>query len=164
MSDWITKAVVVALVSLFLLAAAGPARATTATPTPVPTVPICVGSCRGGGVSISDLLTCVNIFLGDLRLDRCHACDGDENGEVAIHELMQAVGNALSGACRDVPTVTPTPSPTPTATRDPNGFRVTGAAGEYPGGPNTPRARGVTVTINPLSWSHLVTTATDYNP
>jgi hypothetical protein len=70
----------------------------TATPTATPTPNPCTGDCDGSStVSISDLITCVNISLGSLPLANCPACDPDGSGTVSISELIQAVGNSLNG-------------------------------------------------------------------
>jgi hypothetical protein len=58
----------------------------------------CVGDCDGSSsVSISDLITCVNISLGGLPLANCPACDPDGSGTVSISELIRAVNNSLNG-------------------------------------------------------------------
>ncbi len=70
------------------------------TPTPTPTggvPPACVGDCDGSGeVSISELITLVNVALG-APLAQCPAGDRDGDGEIGIDELVAAVNNALNG-------------------------------------------------------------------
>lgn len=67
----------------------------------IPTPPaVCVGDCDGsGGVQINELVTGVNIALGQTALSACEAFDRDDSGSVAISELVAAVNNALLG-CR----------------------------------------------------------------
>jgi hypothetical protein len=62
-------------------------------------VPACVGDCnRDGAVTVDELLTGVNIALGNLPIDRCTAFDTNADGAVTIDELLTAVNNAL-GIC-----------------------------------------------------------------
>jgi hypothetical protein len=61
--------------------------------------PGCLGDCEGDGtVAIADLVKGVAIALGMQAVGVCSAMDGDQNGAVAVNELVQAVNNALS-AC-----------------------------------------------------------------
>jgi hypothetical protein len=63
------------------------------------TAPHCVGDCNGDRtVSINELITGVNIALGNQPLSVCPAFDPSGDGSVAINELITAVNNAL-GAC-----------------------------------------------------------------
>jgi hypothetical protein len=74
--------------------------APTETATAVPTGPVvaCVGDCNGTGqVQISELVTCVNVALGNTPPGNCPACDANSGGKVEINELIVAVNNALSG-------------------------------------------------------------------
>ncbi len=76
----------------------------------------CGGDCNGdGAVSIGDLILSVNISLDRADLSSCLAIDGDQNGVVAINELVLAVRHGLSG-CPATPTPSLTPIPTATAT------------------------------------------------
>ena len=85
------------------LAAAEPTR--TATPTsnvpvstPTPGEGACPGDCDGDhGVSISELITAVNIALGNQGLETCVAADADGDGALLINELISAVTRALQG-------------------------------------------------------------------
>lgn len=74
---------------------------TIGTETPVtPTLPpaTCLGDCDGSGdVVVSELVTMVNIALGNFPLSRCPAGDGDSDGAIRINELVGAVSNALNG-------------------------------------------------------------------
>jgi hypothetical protein len=64
------------------------------TPPPV----ACVGDCDGDHmVVISELITGVNIALGNSPISTCTAFDPNHDGMVAINELVAAVGNALNG-------------------------------------------------------------------
>jgi hypothetical protein len=75
----------------------------TRTPTPTitrtPTTPgACVGDCgRDGTVTVSELITMVNIALGTADAGTCTAGDADGDGEIKISELITAVNYALSG-------------------------------------------------------------------
>jgi hypothetical protein len=71
-------------------------RGVTVTPTATP-VP-CVGDCDGSGVvTVSDLVTGVNIVLDNQPITRCPAFDPDDSGTVTISELIQGVNNTLNG-------------------------------------------------------------------
>ena len=48
-------------------------------------------------VSIGELVTIVNIALGNIPVSDCPAGDRDGNGNIVIAELIAAVNNALSG-------------------------------------------------------------------
>jgi len=59
---------------------------------------VCVGDCDGSGsVEISELVTGVNLALGNAMLDTCPAFDADGDGMVSVSELIQAVNAALNG-------------------------------------------------------------------
>ncbi len=66
-------------------------------PTPTPTPLPCAGDCNGDRmVSISELITCVNIDLGSVALTACPVCSS--NGQtVVIADLVAAVNRALNG-------------------------------------------------------------------
>ena len=65
-------------------------------------------------VAINELISCVNIALGNSDLSTCTACDVNGDGMVAINELITAVNAALCG-CEGCGTPGPTPSVTPGA-------------------------------------------------
>jgi len=68
-----------------------PAIASVVTPTTIP------GDCAGNGVvTIEDLITGVNIALGNLPLSACPAFDVNGDGKVTINELIRAVNAALN--------------------------------------------------------------------
>ncbi len=73
----------------------------------------CVGDCdEDRQVTISELITGVNIALGNAQVESCAEFDANDDSEVTISELIAAVNNALSGC-----TTEPVGSPLPTATR-----------------------------------------------
>ncbi len=58
----------------------------------------CVGDCNGDEeVAINELVTGVNIALGNADLTTCPEFDENRDGECAINELITAVNNALDG-------------------------------------------------------------------
>lgn len=71
----------------------------TATPTaPTPVQSSCVGDCDGGGrVTVNEIVTMVNIALGNRPLSACMPADADGSGTVKINEIIAAVNKALSG-------------------------------------------------------------------
>jgi hypothetical protein len=88
----------------------------------------CVGDCSGDGtLAINELVTGVNIALGNSAVSACPSFDCQHTGMVPINCLIQGVNNALAG-CPATPTVTvssetatpssetATPTVTPTAT------------------------------------------------
>jgi hypothetical protein len=63
---------------------------------------VCAGDCNGDGlVGISELLRGVNISLANSALDSCPLFDLDRSGDVAISEIILAVGSALAGCSSD---------------------------------------------------------------
>ena len=121
----------------------------------------CVGDCGSDGeVSISDLVTGVNIALGSQPVSACPAFANQQN-EVTIAQLIQGVNNALVGCPPppDTPTATATDRPpaTATVTQSP---AATGTATLAPSPtstalqPSTPTATGIptgTATATALS-------------
>ncbi len=76
---------------------------------------LCAGDCnRDGEVTVQELITGVNIALGELSVDDCPTFDRNNDGSVTIDELIAAVNNALSGCPAIQPTDTPTELPTET--------------------------------------------------
>ena len=68
----------------------------TITPTRAP-VP-CVGDCNASGdVAVNELITAVNIALGNAGIEICTDIDVNDSGAVEINELIAAVNAALSG-------------------------------------------------------------------
>jgi len=79
-------------------------------PTPTPSPNGCAGDCdRNNRVGVDELVTGVNIALGNAGLDQCSAFDCNANGHVTVDCLVQAVNDALSG-CPAAPTPTATPT------------------------------------------------------
>ncbi|MGD0946648.1 MAG: dockerin type I domain-containing protein [Candidatus Binatia bacterium] len=63
---------------------------------PVPLA--CAGDCGGDGqVTIDDILTIVNIALGNTTLCACEAGDVNGDGQITVDEILTAVNNALNG-------------------------------------------------------------------
>lgn len=69
------------------------------TPTSTPVPPDgCVGDCDGSGaVTVSDIITGVNIVLGNQPVSSCPSFDADGGGTVTIGEIIQGVNNLLNG-------------------------------------------------------------------
>lgn len=60
---------------------------------PVP----CVGDCNhDGAVTVTDLLTMVNIALDNAPVSDCPAGDGNEDGQIAVNDIVAAVTSVLS--------------------------------------------------------------------
>jgi hypothetical protein len=79
------------------------------TPTPATQI-ACVGDCNGNQqVTVDELITGVNIALGNTALEQCEEFDANGDFQVTVDELITAVNNALSG-CLAVPSPTPTPT------------------------------------------------------
>jgi hypothetical protein len=77
--------------------APGPTATPTAIPTPTVEPPSCVGDCGGNGeVTVDELLTMVNIALGNAQVSACLRGDADGNGEITIGEIISAVNRALN--------------------------------------------------------------------
>jgi hypothetical protein len=72
----------------------------TDTPTATATVgPPCVGDCgEDGTVTVDEILTMVNIALGNVELSTCEDGDGNGDGQITIDEILTAVNHALT-AC-----------------------------------------------------------------
>jgi YVTN family beta-propeller protein len=63
-----------------------------------PSAVTCTGDCDDNGtVNINELISGVNITLGNRPLEICMAFDNDQSGTVTISELIQAVNNVLDG-------------------------------------------------------------------
>ena len=60
--------------------------------------PACVGDCNNStDVTVDELLTMVNIALGNADISTCLAGDPNHDNQVTIDEILTAVGNALNG-------------------------------------------------------------------
>ena len=88
-----------------------PVASPTPTSTPTPAPPLrCVGDCQhDGSVTVDELVTMVNIALGNAAVATCTAGDADANEQITIDEVISAVNVALQG-CSPQPTPTPTPN------------------------------------------------------
>lgn len=63
--------------------------------------PACAGDCDADGrVTVDELLTGVDILLGDEPADRCRSLDADLDGLVGIDELIGGVTSTLKGCAR----------------------------------------------------------------
>jgi hypothetical protein len=60
--------------------------------------PRCAGDCNGdGAVTVDELLTAVNIALGNAPVGQCPAFDVNGDGAVTVNEILAGVNNALNG-------------------------------------------------------------------
>lgn len=76
---------------------ATPTTMLTPTPTP-PSEPECVGDCDGDGqVLVNELVTGVNIGLGEATIDACPPFDRNGDDNATVDELVTGVTNALEG-------------------------------------------------------------------
>lgn len=75
-----------------------PVATATPTPTTIATPKPCVGDCHGLiEVSVGDLITMVNVALGNAALSACSAGDANGDGQITVDEILKAVGNGLNG-------------------------------------------------------------------
>ena len=80
------------------LCEAGEPTGGTPTPTVTPTAGGCVGDCNDDGtVAINELISGVNIALGNSAISTCSSFDANSDGSVAINELISGVNGALNG-------------------------------------------------------------------
>jgi hypothetical protein len=60
--------------------------------------PPCAGDCNGTGtVTVDEILTMVNIALGNTPVTGCEAGDANHDGQITVDEILTAVNNALNG-------------------------------------------------------------------
>jgi hypothetical protein len=60
--------------------------------------PACVGDCNGNGqVTVDEILTMVNIALGNTPVTSCRAGDANHDNEITVDEILTAVNHALNG-------------------------------------------------------------------
>lgn len=75
-----------------------PTPSVTATPTPLPIAPPCVGDCDGGrDVTVDEILTMVNVALGNASISACEAGDANHDGDITVNDIIAAVNAALAG-------------------------------------------------------------------
>jgi len=78
-------------------ATSAPSSNATTTATSVPNPTVCTGDCNGNSeVTVNELLTMVNIALGNAAASACAAGDTNADGQVTVSEIVTAVGRALS--------------------------------------------------------------------
>jgi Matrixin len=93
--------------ALFLYPNTGATGTPTVTPTFTPKP--CVGDCNSDRhVTVDEILTMVNIALGNTAVTACEAGDANHDGQITVDEILTAVNNALSGC---VPFPSPTAGP-----------------------------------------------------
>jgi hypothetical protein len=57
-----------------------------------------VGDCNGDGqVTVDEILTMVDIALGNVGVGTCTAGDANADGRITVDEILTAVRNALNG-------------------------------------------------------------------
>jgi uncharacterized repeat protein (TIGR01451 family) len=77
----------------------------------------CPGDCDDSlVVTISELVTSVNIALGNTIVQACTETDRNKDGMVTVNELILAVQSLLNGCPTPMPTATPTLTPLITST------------------------------------------------
>jgi hypothetical protein len=70
----------------------------TVSPTPTVVLVTCVGDCdASGSVTVDEILTLVNIALGNAPVTTCEAGDANHDGHITVDEILTAVNNALNG-------------------------------------------------------------------
>jgi Tol biopolymer transport system component len=75
-----------------------PTPTPTGTPRPTATPGSCIGDCTGKGqVTVDDILTMINIALGNTPVGNCLAGDANSDGQITVDEILTAVNNALNG-------------------------------------------------------------------
>ena len=63
-----------------------------------PGPPPCVGDCNHNGVvTVDELLTMVNVALGNTPVTVCEAGDTNQDNQITINEILAAVSSALRG-------------------------------------------------------------------
>jgi hypothetical protein len=48
-------------------------------------------------VTVDEILSMVNIALGNANLGTCEAGDANDDGDITVDEILAAVNNALNG-------------------------------------------------------------------
>jgi hypothetical protein len=58
----------------------------------------CVGDCdRKSGVTVDEILTLVNIALGNVGMAECNSGDANHDNQITVDEILTAVDAALNG-------------------------------------------------------------------
>jgi len=71
---------------------------TSPTSTPTSVAPPCTGDCSTNGVvTVDEVLTMVNIALGNTQITDCELGDANQDGGITVDEILTAVNNALNG-------------------------------------------------------------------
>jgi YD repeat-containing protein len=85
-----------------------------------PTPSSCVGDCNSSrSVTVNELITMVNVALGQAMVSACTAGDANRDGDITINEIIAAVNNDLNG-CSSASNPTPTATPAPTVAKSPS--------------------------------------------
>jgi hypothetical protein len=59
---------------------------------------LCVGDCNNDqSITIDDILTLVNMALGNANVSTCLAGDANHDNQITVDEILTAVNNALNG-------------------------------------------------------------------
>lgn len=83
-----------------------PSPTATPSPTLTPTPQPCAGDCDGSGeVTVDEILTLVNVALGNTPLEACANADTDGSGAIEVTEILAAVNHALLGCQPNIPGV-----------------------------------------------------------
>ncbi len=62
------------------------------------TPPSCVGDCGNDGqVTVDEILTMVNIALGNADVSACDSGDENDDGQMTVDEILKGVNSALNG-------------------------------------------------------------------
>ncbi len=86
------------------------------TPSPTSGPSECIGDCNSDRtVTVDEIITMVNIALGNAQVTDCEAGDANLDGQITVDEIVTAVNNALNGC----PIVENSPTPLPTNTSAP---------------------------------------------
>ena len=81
---------------------APPTATRTPTPSPTATAVPCRGDCNSDGhVTVDEILTMVNIALGNADISSCRAGDPSGDGQITVDEILTAVNNALNGCVQN---------------------------------------------------------------
>jgi hypothetical protein len=63
-----------------------------------PSLSPCPGDCSGNArVDVTELITVVNVALGETAIEHCHRADLDRDGGIQVDEILQGVNSALDG-------------------------------------------------------------------